>query len=55
MASEFEYNLTFQTEYPPVEMQQLILIAEKLELPRQRDDLRHNGSDGSTTYAPAKP
>ena len=29
-------------------------IAEKLELPRQRDDLRHNGSDGSATYAPAE-
>ena len=29
-------------------------FAEKLELPRQRDDLRHNGSDGSATYAPAE-
>ena len=53
-SKRIEYNLTFQTEYPPVEMQQLVLIAEKLELPRQRDDLRHNGSDGSATYAPAE-
>ena len=41
-SKRIDYNLTFQTEYPPVEMQQLVLIAEKLELPRQRDDLLSN-------------
>ena len=47
-------TVVINTILDPVEMQQLVLIAEKLELPRQRDDLRHNGSDGSATYAPAE-